>query len=137
MNREYRNGRDEAIDCTKGLGILAVLAGHILPWGSVPSKLLYVFHMPLFFFLSGLVYKRRSESTCATIKHEICKGLFSYIFFIMASFGVILLVDPQHALTLFSRGGLKSLASSPVINFSLWFLISITEIKILFGIMEV
>ena len=44
------------IDTAKGLGILAVVAGHIYPNDTVHS-VLYLFHMPLFFFISGYLFK--------------------------------------------------------------------------------
>ena len=46
--------RAEWIDACRGLGILLVLLGHCNP----PfNKLIYSFHMPLFFILSGYLYK--------------------------------------------------------------------------------
>lgn len=43
------------IDVVKGLGILLVVAGHIFI-GDV-SRLIYVFHMPLFFIVGGMLFK--------------------------------------------------------------------------------
>lgn len=43
------------IDLVKGIGILLVVAGHIFS-GEV-SQAIYIFHMPLFFFLSGYLHK--------------------------------------------------------------------------------
>lgn len=46
--------RIEWIDTAKGIGLLFVILGHL----SIPylSTVIYFFHMPLFFFLSGYVY---------------------------------------------------------------------------------
>lgn len=49
------NKRIEWIDISKGLGMLLVIAGHTIALKY--SSILYTFHMPLFFFLSGLVAK--------------------------------------------------------------------------------
>lgn len=48
----------EWIDALKGIGIVAVVMGHAYGWrdGSI-LPLIYLFHMPLFFFLSGYLYK--------------------------------------------------------------------------------
>lgn len=47
--------RDSSIDLCRGIGILLVLLGHTNP----PfMKYIYSFHMPLFFILSGYLYKR-------------------------------------------------------------------------------
>lgn len=48
--------RVEWIDIAKGLGIIMVIVGHTIALRY--SQLLYAFHMPLFFFLSGLVYNQ-------------------------------------------------------------------------------
>ena len=49
------NKRSEYIDIAKGLGILAVIWGHIIV-GHWTGKLVYSFHMPLFFFISGMLF---------------------------------------------------------------------------------
>ncbi len=43
------------IDVLKGLGILLVVVGHI--WGGTLTALIYIFHMPLFFYISGYLLK--------------------------------------------------------------------------------
>lgn len=48
------------IDVLKGIGILSVVAGHIFPLSL--SKYLYIFHMPLFFFIGGFLYKPTDDS---------------------------------------------------------------------------
>lgn len=49
--------RFEYIDIAKGIGILLVVWGHILLTG--PShRVIYAFHMPLFFLISGMLFKR-------------------------------------------------------------------------------
>ena len=50
-----KSERVEWIDCAKGIGIILVIMGHSI----CPDTLLYwlyTFHMPLFFFLSGLTF---------------------------------------------------------------------------------
>lgn len=49
--------RFEYLDIAKGVGILLVVWGHILLVG--PShRVIYAFHMPLFFLISGMLFKR-------------------------------------------------------------------------------
>lgn len=43
------------IDIAKGYGILSIMAGHV--GIGKAGLLLYSFHVPLFFFLSGYVFK--------------------------------------------------------------------------------
>lgn len=47
------------IDVMKGLGMLTVVAGHI--YGGEISRNIYIFHMPLFFFISGYLFKPTLE----------------------------------------------------------------------------
>ena len=48
--------RDKSVDIMLAFGILFVVMGHNyqLPWLFFPA---YTFHMPLFFFISGYLFK--------------------------------------------------------------------------------
>lgn len=48
------------IDTIKGIGILFVVAGHTM-WPSVQFSV-YLFHMPLFFIISGFLFKEKKPS---------------------------------------------------------------------------
>ena len=50
--------RIEHIDIAKGIAILFVIIGHTIPDGIV-KNIIYSFHMPVFFFLSGFFFKPR------------------------------------------------------------------------------
>ena len=52
--------RIEWLDNLKGFGVLCVLLGHlsVFPFA---ERYFYSFHMPLFFFISGFLYKRQME----------------------------------------------------------------------------
>lgn len=62
---EFKN-RDEFLDIAKGILILLVIIGHILP-GTLqenPARyLIYSFHMPAFFFMNGYLLKVDSIKT--------------------------------------------------------------------------
>jgi polysaccharide biosynthesis protein PslL len=47
------------IDTLKGIGILTVVAGHIFP--DTIARYLFLFHMPLFFFIGGFLFKPSSD----------------------------------------------------------------------------
>lgn len=49
-------GRDEKIDIYKGIGILCMMMGHI-GFGGIIDHSIHAFHMPMFFFISGYLYK--------------------------------------------------------------------------------
>lgn len=68
--------RNIPLDITKGIGILLVILGHFDSIQDIPSGLytplrtfIYSFHMPLFFIVSGYLYKARSIKE--TLKKDI------------------------------------------------------------------
>lgn len=68
--------RNEVWDIAKGLGILFVVAGHGFQ-GDI-SKFVNLFHIPLFFFASGLVFKfkDRSMKSIGTFLYKCLKSLW-------------------------------------------------------------
>jgi fucose 4-O-acetylase-like acetyltransferase len=61
------------IDTARGLGLLAVFIGHLrIPFA---SSWVYTFHMPLFFFLSGLLYPGCEKYTFTQFAWRRFKGL--------------------------------------------------------------
>lgn len=71
--------RDEKLDIMKGLGIMAVIFGHMTaipyyPWRNI----LFSFHMPLFFIIGGLLYKPRPVK--ASIVKDINRLIKPYCF---------------------------------------------------------
>lgn len=92
QNAALKNERIIWIDVAKGLGMILVVIGHSRPpeW---LKEVIFSFHMPLFFFLSGLVYK--AKSTSVSIKRRIMKdGKSLVIPYVITVFviGVFLLV---------------------------------------------
>ena len=54
------SGRIEWIDFVRGFGMLLVIAGH----SGIPNpywKIIYMFHMPLFFMITGAVYDKKKD----------------------------------------------------------------------------
>lgn len=49
--------RNALIDIAKGIGIILVVLGHLDTNGQISREFIYSFHMPLFFFLSGIFAK--------------------------------------------------------------------------------
>jgi fucose 4-O-acetylase-like acetyltransferase len=56
------HAQSEWIDCIKGGGIVLVAAAHIVLYGTLSRDLIHVFHMPLFFFLSGYLFRPNPDS---------------------------------------------------------------------------
>ncbi|NBH25961.1 hypothetical protein D3Z60_09125 [Lachnospiraceae bacterium] len=82
--------RVDEIDIAKGLGILLVIVGHLLPEDSWMRQIIYSFHMPLFMILSGMVVSDKKESKLSNnIKKEsnlIIAYLFWSVFYILFDF---------------------------------------------------
>lgn len=60
--------RIDWIDCTKGLGMLLVIYGHCVKFGGFMHNLIFAFHMPMFFLLSGLFLNKNNSFKDFTIK---------------------------------------------------------------------
>lgn len=60
--------RIESIDIAKGIGILLVIVGHLVnPKEQAESSIIFAFHMPLFFMLSG-VFAASKKSFAQSVK---------------------------------------------------------------------
>lgn len=71
MERE----RDLTIDITKGITIFLMVWGHSI-FGTFAWEKIYLFHMPLFFFISGFFFK--NMSFVSYLKKQITKTIISF-----------------------------------------------------------
>lgn len=80
--------RIEYIDFAKGIGMLFVVWAHIMVEGWT-NWFIYAFHMPFFFFLSGMMFsKDKYESVFKLIKKRIHTLLLPYVMFSVATWAV-------------------------------------------------
>ena len=70
--------RDHVIDIAKGLGEILVCIGHSKFNTNYEVKLIYQFHMPLFFILSGMMINIEKYSILKFLKKKMETILFSY-----------------------------------------------------------
>ncbi|MGN0950010.1 MAG: acyltransferase family protein [Mitsuokella sp.] len=84
-------GRIEWVDIAKAVAIILVIIGHTVKFGSGTRNVIFSFHMPLFFLLSGYTYRlandrdmfiRRLKKGC---KHLILPCLIVSVISIIAS----------------------------------------------------
>jgi fucose 4-O-acetylase-like acetyltransferase len=102
-----RHARIDYLDIAKGIGILLVVMGHndfslISPYF---FKLIYSFHMPLFFFMSGIFFKP-DLSFLTLLRRRFDSVLRPYIFIILLIFFATLSftkVDFAHSITRFVK----------------------------------
>lgn len=77
--------RFEYVDIAKGIGILLVVYAHIMLVGW-SHRLIYAFHMPLFFFISGYLFNpRKFFSFKEFIKKRFFRLLVPYFFYSIAT----------------------------------------------------
>jgi len=97
------------IDSAKGWGMIFVMLGHA---GSPLAPLLYVFHIPLFFFLSGYLFnKQKHKSLLSTIQSKWRTLLIPYFSF--ATFNYVLWLVLNRNILFSGWGGiLKPLAGA-------------------------
>lgn len=79
--------RDAAIDIAKGIGIIFVIIGHSFQSGTVIHEIIYSFHMPLFFILSGTVMNlsniKNNGYKCILADKKLLFYIFYSIIFII------------------------------------------------------
>ena len=101
------------VDIAKGLGIILVVIGHSKPPTGVGS-VISAFHMPLFFFLSGLVYHKRDTSIsiikAPRLKKDFVRLIIPYCLtvFVVAVFLRIIQSHGRHGYYDSMNGLLKS-----------------------------
>lgn len=75
------NKRLDYIDIAKGLGMFTIIWGHIM-YAGISNAIVYAFHIPLFFFLSGLVFSRERYVSFKDFLMRRVKGLIvPYVIF--------------------------------------------------------
>lgn len=89
------SNRLDAIDVAKGIGIILVVFAHI-NYTKDLLVLIYSFHMPLFFFISGMLFKKdKYPSFPAFFKRRFKTLLIPYAIYAIAS--VAILYASEHA----------------------------------------
>jgi len=73
--------RLDFVDIAKGLGMLAIIWGHIMEVG-VTNVFVYAFHIPLFFFISGAMFrKEKYKSFLGFAKRRLKTLVIPYFIF--------------------------------------------------------
>ncbi|WP_461811464.1 acyltransferase family protein [Faecalimonas sp.] len=76
--KERGEQREKAFDIAKGIGMLAVILGHM----SIPESLgdvIFSFHMPLFFLINGYFFKKKESNNGEYIVLKIKTLILPYI----------------------------------------------------------
>lgn len=125
--------RKAELDYAKGLGILFMLMGHI-QFSEILNQYVYSFHMPLFFAISGYLYRDNTDGFVSIIKKHALNLMIPFF-----SFGVIftgLFIALGHEMCISNI--LACFISPNHMPFdwcgSIWFLMAIFWVKIVFNI---
>ncbi len=128
--------RIDCFDIVKGIGILLVVFGHLSTDEQLSRNIVYAFHMPLFFFVSGIFAKEKC-SVAESLKKSV-RTLYVPFISIVAVDAAILFAKS----ILRSSLDIKELASSfaltavglkdPMLNTPVWFLLSLMLIRLMF-----
>lgn len=65
------------VEIARGIGIALVVIGHCIPDVFKIKQLIYLFHMPLFFFLSGYCFRGQTEEALLRYTRRKMKSLYS------------------------------------------------------------
>lgn len=134
MRTSSNKNRETWIDICRGVGILLVVLGHCnIPF--VMYKMIYSFHMPFFFILSGYLFKNK-KAIKEYGKKLWKRYIIPYFFLCMINFMIMAFLKPENNFgkyiigILYSRGTTEWMPNcSP-----LWFLTAITVALFLFNI---
>jgi fucose 4-O-acetylase-like acetyltransferase len=89
----YSCKRDSTIDVVKGIGIILVILGHTFELPEIIHDMIYSFHMPLFFVVSGFLYNEEKYSTY-TLKATVLKSAKDYLipYYVFAFINLFLVI---------------------------------------------
>ena len=72
--------RDNILDVAKGIAIILVVIGHCYSKDNIVLILIYAFHMPAFFIISGIIYGRKSIAQLS-LEKQAKRLLLPYVIF--------------------------------------------------------
>lgn len=100
MNNENSIKHISHIDLLKSFGIILVVMGHV-GFGSYFDKFIHGFHMPLFFFISGILYENKysdcekslswwvlyvKKKSCSLLVPYVCFGVIYYCLWLLINY---------------------------------------------------
>lgn len=124
--------RDIVIDITKGIGILLVILGHLVTYGSLVSSVIFSFHMPLFFVVAGILFPKNN---IPKMIKNVAKYILTYYEISILGFLVTCIIPEWNILLnwklfiyeMFFKGQPESLHVGQI-----WFLLAISVSLIIF-----
>ena len=127
-------------DVLKGIGIISVLIGHVSV-GPELKNLIYSYHMPLFFLVSGFFYKEKPLWEYS--KHKSFQLLIPWVFFlaVLCLYFEGLGILATHSLLLPLQGIIQNIGSglmgdeNSYCYYTIWFLIALFLVSIAYAVL--
>lgn len=126
--------RVKIVDFAKGIGVVLMIIGHM--GAIIPDSLhswIYLFHMPLFFFLSGIFAKtyNTKKNLVSGLKHKMKRLLLPYYFYVFLFYVVDLLIGYR----VYSKGDyINTFLGTDSFGF-LWFIFALFFVEICFDLL--
>ena len=80
--------RTKYLDAARGFALLAVMVGHCITKGTFLHKFIFSFHVPMFFLISGYLYKCKEGATLKDLKRLAIP--YAVVVMIVAVFGKVM-----------------------------------------------
>lgn len=92
MTKEENLMRKTEIDVAKGFALFFVVLGHVLVWDHKLTLWIFMFHMPAFFFLSGMTFRpEKYPSFIILLKDKLKKRIRPYFLITFIGFAICML----------------------------------------------
>lgn len=136
MKSKSSETRYDFIDVAKGIGVFLVILSHLLEYDSLLSIIIYRFHVPLFFLLSGL-FAKTNVRFVECMKKSIKRLLVPYLIFFAIGIFVTIVIYGFKSIDYFDLLRNFFLAKLTDINVgSIWFLAALFNVTILFNLLQ-
>lgn len=114
------------IDIAKGIGMLLVILGHYECTNDI-RRWIFAFHMPLFVFISGYLFKNLTKSVKSLFTAYLCGSVIGSALYILLNFSLESVGKSLVAIV----GGCSAPFYVQEMNTALWFLTGLIVIEIL------
>ncbi len=129
--------RIEWLDIAKGIGILTVVASHCIAISDTLCQLIFVFHMPLFFLLSGYTFSAKDSFPKTLFKKARALLVPFFLYFAVGVLTVMAIPVWRQAVT--SEALLRDIVfatPNTAQNSSIWFLVCLFFVTIVYYILH-
>jgi fucose 4-O-acetylase-like acetyltransferase len=128
------------IDVARGIGIVIVVAGHVFTAADV-HRVIFLFHMPFFFFLSGWVFRPTQDLAGFARKRLMALALPYAAFLVSVALIDTLLSLFDHVVTvrLWSKGSLRLLLGGSMLHGAegvFWFVPCLLFVSLLYAVLR-